>query len=271
MNRFRRYFAARALTTFLILPAVLRADCPEGTRDTAEAERQEYTKTVNALKAAVPPAPAGWQLQAPKFEPSGAAPTYTCKGSGLTADPIDLTYFEPQPINPQDREREARIAALRKLSPDEQKQVDDINRQAWQLKGPMAAAKKNHDLAELARLNEQYNQTLGKAGVVYQAHADKIAPEIAALNADLSKPVNLTVKVRVQVGNFRAAGSNSAAEKIQIPGVPQAFYNNQTLDMSFGRDAAGHDIRVWLTGDRERVLTIARLFAESSLRTLAAK
>jgi len=41
--------------------------------------------------------------------------------------------------------------------------------------------------------------------------------------------------------------------------------------MSFGHDAAGHNIRVRLEGDRERVLTIARLFTESSLRTLATK
>ncbi len=42
--------------------------------------------------------------------------------------------------------------------------------------------------------------------------------------------------------------------------------------MSFGRDASDRNIRVvWLEVDRERVLTSARLLAESSLRTLAAE
>ncbi len=272
MNAFRQYLAAAVLSSFLVVPAVLHADCPDGTRDTSQAERQEYVRTTNILRA-VPPAPAGWQLQTPRFGPT-QAPTFTCKDLKLTVDPYDVVYVsvEHQRLNEQyGRERDARIAALRKLSPDEQKQVNDINRQAWQLRGPIAAATKAKNLTELARLREQYNQITRKAGAIYRAHADRIAPEVAALTADRSKDTNSVVRVRVAADDLPTA-AGSGAEKVQIPGVPQAFFDRQkTLIMSFGRDAAGRNIRVQLEGDRERVMTIARVFAESSLSTLAAK
>jgi len=44
MKRFRHYLAASVLTAFLMVPAVLRADCPDGARATTDAERQEYMR-----------------------------------------------------------------------------------------------------------------------------------------------------------------------------------------------------------------------------------
>jgi hypothetical protein len=271
MNRFRQYLVAGVFTIFLIVPAVLRADCPEGVRTTTEAERREYMRTLNALKA-VPSAPAGWQLQTPKSG-STEAPTSTCKGLKLTAE-YEVTYvsIEQQQLNQQyNRESSARIAALRKLSPDEQKQVDDFNRQGRQLSAQAAVAKKNNNRTEADRLREQANQFYAKSRAVYQAHQDKIAPQIAAIADECSKYANPEVRVHLAVDDLPAA-AGSGAEKVQIPGVPQAFFDRQkALVMSYGRDAAGRNIRVRLEGDRERVLTIARLFTESSLRTLATK
>ncbi len=83
--------------------------------------------------------------------------------------------------------------------------------------------------------------------------------------------VNPEVRVHLAVDSLPAA-ADSGAEEVQILGVPQAFFDRQkVLVLSFGPDAAGRNIRVRLEGDRERVLTIAHLFTESSLRTLATK
>ena len=271
MERSRRYLAAIVLTIFFVVPAVLRADCPEGSRTTTEAERQEYMRTLNVLRA-VPPAPSGWQLQTPKFGHT-EAPIYTCKGLKLPMDPHEVTYvsIEQQQVNEQNRrERDARIAALRKLSLEEQKQVDDFNRQGMQLSGQSAAARKNNP-TDAARLREQAMQAYAKSKAIQQSHADKIATEIGALRDDRSNYGNPEVRVQLAMDDLPST-ANSGTEKVKIPSVPRAFFDDQkSLIMWFGRDASGRNIRVRLEGDRERILTVARLFAESSLRTLAAK
>ena len=272
MNRFRQYLAASVLTAFLIVPAVLRADCPDGTRTTTEAERQEYMRILNTLKA-VPPAPVGWKLRTSKFNET-EAPTTICRGPMKSVNPYEVTYVstEQEKLNEQyRRENNARIAALRKLSPDEQKQFDDYNRQGMQLSAQSGAARRNKNPAEADRLLKEAKEFYAKSRAIQQAHADKVAPEIRAIEGDRSKYGNPEVQVQLAVDNLPTA-ADSGAEKVEIPGVSLAFFDRQNaLAMSFGRDAAGHNIRARLEGDRERVLTIARLFTNSSMRTLVTK
>ena len=273
MNRFHQGVAASVLSTFWMVPSVLRADCPEGSRTTTEAERQEYMKIVDALKAALPPALAGWKLQTPKIGRT-EAPTFTCKGMKLNVEPYDVKYVstDQQQLNQQYvRERDARIATLRKLPPDEQKQADDFTRQAMQLSAQSGAAKRNNDLAEADRLRAQAKEFYAKSTAIHQAHREKTEPQIRALADDRSNYGDPEVRVHLAVDDLPFA-VNSGAEKVDIPGVPQAFFDQRkALVMSFGRDATGRNIRVRLEGDRERAVTIARLFAESSLHTLAAQ
>ncbi len=275
MNRFQQYLAASVLASFLLAPVVLRADCPDGTRDTTPAERQAYMTTLNALKA-VPIAPAGWQLQT---DPGGKteAPAYTCKGVTMLTGGYEVTYVltELKQLNQQlyqqrRRERDARIAALRKLSPEDQNAFDEFSRQGMQLSGESAKARQNKNLEEAARLRAQAMESYAKARAVQQAHAAKTEPQARALwDGDLGPFANPEVRVRLRADQPSRA-PNVGAEKVQIAGVPVAFFDShKTLVMMFGRDAAGREIRVEVAGDRERVLTVARLFTESSLRTLA--
>ncbi len=271
MNRCPKYLASAALSIFWMSPAVLRADCPSGARDTTEAERQEYIRTLNAVKA-VPAAPAGWQLQTPRYAPD-AAPTYVCKGLKLTIQPYAVTYvsLEQQELNAREqREKNARMDALRTLPPDQQKQADDFTRQGMQLSGQSAKARKT-DPAEATRLLAQAKEFYAKSAAIHQAHRDKTGPQIRAIDSERGNYRNPDVKVNLAVDDLPVI-ANSRSEKVQIPGVLLAFFNERTdLVMSFGRDAAGRNVRLWLEGDRERVLTIARLLAGSSLRALAAK
>ena len=166
MSRFQKYLAAIGFGTILIIPAVLRADCPEGGRTTSEAERQAYMTALNSIKD-VPPAPAGWQLQLPRFGYT-EAPTNTCKGMKLTAE-YEVTYIatEQQQLNGQRyREVSARVAALEKLSPEEQSQMADFTRQGSQLGNQARIAQKNKDSEEAARLFTQANELHAKARVI---------------------------------------------------------------------------------------------------------
>ena len=272
MNRFRQYLAASLLTTFLIVPAVLRADCPDGTRATTEAERQGYMRILNTLNA-VPPAPVGWKLRTSRFNET-KAPMTVCKGPMKSVNPYDVTYVstEQEKLNEQyRRENNAHIAALRKLSPDEQKQFDDFNRQGMQLNAQSGTARRNNNPTEADRLLKEAKEFYAKSRAIQQAHAEKIAPEIRAIEGDRSKYGNPEVQVQLAVDNLDTK-ADSGAEKVEIPGVSLAFFDRKNaLVMSFGRDAAGHNVRARLEGDRERVLTIARLFPNSSLRALVKK
>lgn len=195
-------------------------------------------RTLNTLKA-VPPAPAGWQLQTPKFE-NTEAPTSTCKALKLTAEhAVTHVSIEQQQLKQQcRRESDARIAALRKLSPDEQKQFDDFSRQGVQLSAQSAAARKDNNPTEADRLREEAKQFFAKSKAIQQAHMDKIAPQIRAIADDRSKYGNPEVRVHLAVDNL-PAGADSGAGQVQIPNVSQAFFDcHKALVMSFGREVS---------------------------------
>ncbi len=273
MNRFRQYLAAIVISTLSTVPAVLRADCPNGSRTTSDAERQAYMAALNALKA-VPPAPAGWQLQLPKFG-YVEAPTYTCKGLNLTAE-YEVTYvsIEQKRLNEQRYgDGNARISALEKLSPEEQKQIADFTRQGSQLGYQARTAQKNKNPEEAARLSDQASEFYAKAKAIRQAHMEKVRPQVKSIQDDYyANHIKPEVKVHLVVDDKPIVASGSGVEKVQIAGVPLAFFDRyECLVMSFGRDAAGRNVRVEIQGVRELVLTVGRLFSESSLRTLAAE
>ncbi len=274
MNRSRQYLTAMVLSTVLIVPAVLRADCPDGGRTTSEAERQAYMAALNAFKEAVPPAPAGWQLQLPRFGYT-EAPAYTCKGLNLTAE-YEVTYVstEQHRLNQQRyRDGNARIDALEKLSPEEEKQAADLTRQGSQLGYQARTAQKNKNPEEAARLGDQSREFYAKAKAIRLAHLEQVGPQVKSIRDEYyANEVKPEVKVHLALDDKPIVASGSGMEKVQIAGVPLAFFDRyKSLVISFGRDAAGRNVRVEIQGVRELVVTVGRLFSESSLRALAAK
>ncbi len=107
-------------------------------------------------------------------------------------------------------------------------------------------------------------QAYAKARAIQQTHADKIAPQISALSNDRSRYDNPEVRVRLAMDDLPAAVDNGA-EEVHITGVAMAFFDSQRALV------CGSAVTPLLEGDCERVLTIASLFAESSLRSLVAK
>jgi hypothetical protein len=62
----------------LLASVVAYADCPEGGRATTPAEQQLYVEATSTIKAAMPPAPAGWTLR-DRNPATVVAPTDVCK------------------------------------------------------------------------------------------------------------------------------------------------------------------------------------------------
>src|SRR5581483_11410197 len=246
MNRSRILFAA----VLLLAPGALRADCPDGARNTTEAERADFINGMNELKAAVPAAPAGWQLQAPAI-PYVTAPATTCKGSKLFAA-YSFTYTstdQQKQLQERIHDRETRIAALSKLSPDEQKQFDDLRHQGSQLGYQSIAAQKAKNFDEAARLRAEANKFYAQSNEVRQAHQEKVAAQINALPNDYA---NMHPEVHVHL---------IITDK--ITGMSDA----KTLVLSLGRDTAGRTVAAQIQGDPQNAKVIADLLATSGLRT----
>jgi hypothetical protein len=102
---------------------------------------------------------------------------------------------------------------------------------------------------------------------------EKVRPQVKAIRDDYyATSVKPEVKVHLAVSDEPIVASGSGVETVEIAGIPLAFFDRyKSLVMSFGRDAAGRNVRVEIQGVRELVLTVGRLFSESSLRALAAK
>lgn len=273
MNKLVSYFAAAIFAGIVFTPSALYADCPEGSRPTTAAEQQNFMSTMNAIKAAVPPAPAGWQVKAPNV-PYTSGPSSVCKGSKLVAG-YDATYTSEVAwkLNQErQKQRDAQIQTLQQLPPDKQKEADDLYHEGSQLGYKAIAELKNKNADEAARLREEVNKKYAQSKAIKQAHLQEVSPKMTEIiNAQQAGYEN--PEVQAHIGVLDPVNSpNSKTEPVQIPGVQSAFFDrNQTLMLSFGRDASGGAIWVQLQGSREEVMRVANLFANSNLRTLAAK
>jgi hypothetical protein len=271
MNKLAIYFAA-IFTGIVLTPSALFADCPEGVRQTSAAEQQNFMATLNAIKAAVPAAPEGWQMQAPNI-PYTSGPTSVCKGSKLVAG-YDATYTSAVRLKEnQERQklRDAQVQALQQLPADKQQEADDLYHEGSALGYKSIAALKEKNADEAARLREEANKKYAASKTIKQAHLEEASSRIGELmNAPQFAYLNPEVKAHIVV--LDPANSPSKLEAVQVPGVSTAFFDRQkTLMLSFGRTASGGAIWVELQGDREPVMLVASLFANSNLKTLASK
>lgn len=252
--------------SILILGAgILFADCPEGARATTEAEQQNYSANMQALKAAIPNAPEGWELQPVKF--FATAPTSVCKGSKPVAA-IDATYvslMERKQNEERDHQYQARIDALRKLPPEEQKEADTLYHQGSDLGYTSIAALKNKDQAEADRLRAEANKVYAASKAIQQAHLEKVFPQIRAIEDEKRATyVSPEVKVHVIVRDLAQEQKTLKTEPVQIEGIGKAYYTpDKTLAVSLGTSGDGQPVWAQIQGDRKQAETVARLFGRS--------
>jgi hypothetical protein len=264
------------------LATTVRADCPEGSRALSEKEQQAYLSMAQAIRAALPPTPAGWTLKDPGAKMALAAPKDECKGG----DPVPGwygTYTWDEQVkrnNQRNKEEDTKLRVASAFTPEEQKEMDDWTGQARVLeRKAVAVIRTNPD--EAARLRAEARPFSEKANAVRKAHNERIFPELEVIRKEYAASyVNPTVSVSVGVSDLER--QLDVKEPLQIPGAAAAFMNSQKeLVMSFGpfpsaNDSGGVSAKprtMWvvITGVREPAETIAKLFAGSSLSTVAKK
>ena len=252
--------------TLLISGAgILFADCPEGARPTTEAEQQDYLTNVQALKTAIPNAPDGWELQPVKTFPT--APTSVCKGSKLVAA-VEATYLsvtERKQNDERGRQYDARVEALRKLSPEEQKEADTLYHEGSDLGYKSIAELKNKNQAEADRLRAAANQAYAASKAIEGVHLDKVFPQMNAIEDERRAAyVNPEVHVHLIVRDLAQDQKTVKTEPVQIEGVTRAYYTpDKTLSISLGASSDGQPVWAQIQGDRKQAETVARLFGHS--------
>lgn len=255
-------------STLISGAAILFADCPEGTRATTESEQQNYSARMQSLKAAIPNAPEGWELQPVKF--LGGAPTSVCKGSEPVAA-IDATYVslaERKQNEDRDQQYDARIDALRKLSPEEQKQADNLYQQGKDLGYKSIAELKNKNQAEADRLRAEANKAYVDSKAIQQAHLEKVFPQIRAIEDEKQAAyVNPEVRVHLLVRDLALDQKTLRKEPVQIEGVSTAYYTpEKTLSVSLGSSLDGKPVWAQIQGDRKQAEIVARLFGQPATK-----
>lgn len=257
------------LAGILLVSAAAFADCPDGGRQTTTSEQQFYVEATTSIKTAIPPAPAGWTLR-DRNAATIIAPTSLCKGSPLVPGYF-ITYLwaDQQKRNElRIRERDVRVRALGLLSPEEQKQVDDLSRQGRNFeRQAQAVIRTNPD--EAARLRAQARPFAEQANAIRKAHQEKVFPEMEAIRKE-EADAYIEPEVNVSISLSKEASVASKAERTQIAGIPSTF-QDKDLVMSFGHDDAGRTLWVKISGSRPAVEAIANLYASSNLVSWAGK
>jgi hypothetical protein len=148
------------------------------------------------------------------------------------------------------------------LSPEEQKQVDELGRQGRNFeRQAQAGIRTNPD--EAARLRAQARSFAEQANAIRKAHQEKASPEMEAIRKEEADSY-IEPEVNVSMSLSREGSIASKAERMQIAGIPATF-QDKDLVMSFGHDAAGRTLWVKLNGSRPAVEAIANLYASSNL------
>ena len=272
------------LALVLIVSVAVRAhaDCPEGSRSLSESEQQAYLSMQQAIRAAIPPAPAGWSLKDPGAKVTPVAPKDVCKGSDPSPGWHGIYTWDEQvkKNNARNLEQDKRLKAASAFTSEEQKEMDDYTRQARELeRKAVAVIRTSPD--EAARLRAEARPFSDKANEVRKAHNERVFPQLEAIRKEFAAEyVNPTVAVSIVVNEDDR--QLDAKEPLQIPGTVKAFLNNhKKLELSFGQvppatasGGIGKKPRtIWaeVSGDRQAAETIANLLGSSNLGSLAKK
>jgi hypothetical protein len=248
------------------------ADCPDGGRTTTPGERQDYVETTAAIRSALPQPPAGWRVVDRLGNRPVTAPENVCKGAPLVPG-YYVTYVwteQEKRVGENTSRQNARLRALGLLTPDEQKEVDELGRQARELERKAVAVVRT-DPDEAAHLRAQARPFSEQANAIRKKHLEAVQPQMDAIrteNVAGITGVGTEVAVSITVSKADAIGL-ATAERLQIPGASSALYDGKELVMLLGGDA-GRKVWIRANGTRHEAETIAALMAGSTLGTVTA-
>jgi hypothetical protein len=245
---------------FFLMP--LWADCIDGSRDTTGDEKQFYVQTLNAVKAALPTAPAGWTLEdRTRISPPGIV----CTGSGKL--PMRASYevrFYSQNaiarLNAQEKEYRNRIAALRQLPADKQAEYEEISRKGRDL-DRQARKLMSTDKEQAAKLAEEGKELTKAAHEMRQAHLKAIGPQIDAISNEqfeATKDVGTEIHLRISVNGYNLEVENGA-EAAKLADANVAFRAPKKTLLAYGTwNRQGSEYKpVYTAGPTTRVANVA--------------
>ena len=261
-------FSVKVLFCILLSGAgILFADCPEGTRPTTVVEQQHYEANMQVLER---PSPMLRMAGNCNRRSLSGAPTSVCKGS-KPVPAVDATYVsltERKQNEERNREYETRINALRKLSPEEQKEADTLYHQGSDLGYKSIAELKNKNQAESDRLRAEANKAYAASKAIQQAHLEKVLPQIRQLQDEQqAATISPDVRVHLMVRDLAQDQKTVKTESAQIEGFAKAYYTpDKTLAISLGSSPDGQPVWAQIQGDRKQVEAVARLFGRSAIK-----
>ena len=250
------------LSILIVCGAPAFADCIDGSRETTEAEKQFYVETLNALKAAVPAAPAGWTLE---DRNRVSAPGSVCNGSGKL--PIRGTYevrFYWQDgikqLDAKNAEYRKRIAELKQLPPDKQKEYDETGRRGRDLER-QARKLMATDKAEAEKLLAESKQLTSAAHEIRQSHLKSISAQIDAISQEQFEATNAIktdIRLRIAVNGFNM-NAPEEAKPATVPGATLALAGPSKTVVAFGQwNRQGSHVKpVYTAGATTRVANVA--------------
>jgi hypothetical protein len=256
------------LLALFLFASLAHADCPDGVRKTAPAEKQRYLAAKEALLSGLPPVPAGWERDERSINQmrNFAAPDSVCKGGSL-AFGYSVTYTsielrqQHQRVREEETQRQREISAF---SPEDQKAFDEAGFAGRQLeRQALVEERKNNNPAEAQRLRAEAKVLFEKSKAIKDAHRAATLPKLMELSKETSGKI-AALGMPTIVMSVLAHEGEKLSKQIEIGGVPGHFEGgdktpNGALILTIGNlSVEGRPVlRVKLEGSRREVLAIA--------------
>ena len=133
-------FMRRMLTLFaafwILLTTVASADCSNGVRDATDQEKETAVRVLTALRDAIP-APAGWKVTK---DTGPEAPSSFCKADDVLKLWFKRTFTHVDGMKERTVEYNRRLTGAKRLTPEEQHQVTDLDKEIGELSKQMGGS-----------------------------------------------------------------------------------------------------------------------------------
>jgi len=238
---FIRRMPALMGTFFVLLPGVALADCPDGARDATAQEKETAVRVLTILRDSFA-APPGWKVTK---DTSPKAPRTFCKGTTLLRLWFERRMTRVDGMNERRTAYDRRLTEAKRLTPDEQRQVKEIDQEIADLAKQMGvprSALKNRGLdkdtrarlqAELRRMGEsmkvlrQRRHALAnpwlKDGPRKRSYEDALREATREFRRDSE------IVVKVAMNDVFAPPKD--AERVEIPGASVAYRSASRQDV----------------------------------------
>jgi seryl-tRNA synthetase len=257
---------------FALLPVaaavVTWADCPDGARNTTAAEQAFYSATVEALAAAVPAAPAGWEL---KKTPIYRAASSVCKGTDASRVVYSINYSWIDAIKEQSKrfdEVQRKVAEIRRLPEDKAAQINELAKQSRALRREWTKARAEKNTAEAERLEKEFKALDVQGSQIRKGYEASVLPKImeitqAHLEAEKGKTYHVSMTFAVNETPY-ASKPGSAAAKIREGGMEMSAGASKPIP----GELQHQNVVVRWSGDPAQVEMFAKSFDKAVLQTI---